>query len=67
MELTTEVIYAVGAVAVSVLGALRLSRCTRVRSGCIEVERDVGTRCQAPSDDELVLPGHPGEEKRPQA
>ena len=36
-----QVIYAVGAVAVSLLAALRLSRCNRIKCGCIEVERDV--------------------------
>lgn len=36
-----QVIYAVGAVAVSVLAALRLSRCSRIKCGCIEVDRDV--------------------------
>ena len=36
-----QLVYAVGAVAVSVLAACRLSRCKRIKCGCIEVDRDV--------------------------
>lgn len=39
-NMDTEVIYAIGAVTVSILGALRFSRCTRIKCGCIEIERD---------------------------
>jgi len=40
----TEVIYAVGAVTVSILGALRFSKCTRIKCGCIEIDRDASTQ-----------------------
>jgi len=36
----TEVIFAFGAVTVSILGALRFSRCTRIKCGCIDIQRD---------------------------
>lgn len=39
-NMDTEVIYAIGAVTVSILGALRFSRCTRIKCGCIEIDRD---------------------------
>jgi len=45
----TEVIYAIGAVTVSILGALRFSRCTRIKCGCIDIQRDA--RHETPEDE----------------
>ncbi|AXQ66174.1 MAG: hypothetical protein [Circoviridae sp.] len=46
-NMDTEVIYAVGAVTVSILGALRFSKCTRIKCGCIDIQRDAS---QTPPD-----------------
>jgi len=55
----TEVIYAVGAVTVSILGALRFSKCTRIKCGCIDIQRDARHETpkdeQAPSGDPAVV------------
>jgi len=50
-DMNTEVIYAVGAVTVSILGALRFSRCTRIKCGCIEIERDAQQEAQTDNRD----------------
>jgi len=34
-------VYASGAVAVALLGAFRVSRCTRITCGCLSIERSV--------------------------
>jgi len=39
--LTTEVLAAGAAACVTVLGAIRLSRCTRIKCCCVECERRV--------------------------
>lgn len=66
-NMDTEVIYAIGAVTVSILGALRFSKCTRIKCGCIEIDRDATKEESAQRGDAVAVPGLPGRDLTPKA
>lgn len=63
-----QAIYAVGAVVVSILAALRLSKCTRIKCGCIEIDRPYAGHQASPHEPDSEPDSEPDEpEPRAQA
>ena len=66
-NMDTEVIYAIGAVTVSILGALRFSKCTRIKCGCIEIQRDAAQEENARVGDPVAVPRLPAHNLPPKS